>query len=141
MIEVVYQLYEYDPVGSDIMSTHLSNPLSMQSIIKHADSSDEFRYISDINSKRQDSITPEELSSRLCHGINTAAGTIKANTHQYILTTGLLTKRFCTCKAHLLYKQFSRQYGTFYTDFLKVQVRSIHGYCGGLLYINKIGFK
>ena len=59
MIEVVDQLDAYDPFASDLMPTQLSNLLSVQSIITHIDVSDEFRYISAINSKRQDSITLE----------------------------------------------------------------------------------
>ena len=58
MIEVVDQLDAYDPVASDIMSTQLSNLISMRSIITHVDGSDELRSISGINSKRQDIITP-----------------------------------------------------------------------------------
>ena len=50
----------------------------MQSIITHVDSSDEFRSIYDINSKPKDSITPEELSSRLCIGLNTSGCNLKA---------------------------------------------------------------
>ena len=34
-----------------------------------------------------------------------------------------------------------RGYGTFYCDFLKVSVKSIRGYKGDMLYINKLGFK
>ena len=48
---------------------------------------------------------------------------------------------FFTDKAHIPYKQVSRQYGTLYIDFLKVQVTSIRGYHGGVLYTNNIGFK
>ena len=53
----------------------------------------------------------------------------------------MLTNRFCTDKAHLDYKQLSRQYVNFYTDFLKVQVTYICGYCGGVSYTNNIGLK
>ena len=58
MIEVVYKLNAYDPVSSKLMATQLSNLISIQSIITHADGSDEFKSISVINSKRQDIITP-----------------------------------------------------------------------------------
>ena len=103
----------------------------MQKGITHVDGSDEFLYISAINSKRQDSITLEELRSRLCIGLETDACTLKARTNQYIHTTGFLTNNFFTDKAHLRYNQLSWQYGTLYTDFLKVQVTYICGYCGG----------
>ena len=141
MVKVVDQLDAYDPVASKLMSTQLINLLSMQIIITHVDGSDDFRYISTINSKRQDSTTPEELISGICIGRKTTARTFKATTHKYISTIGLLTKRFTNDKAHLRYKQLSQQYGTFYTDFLKVQITSIRGYCGGLYYTNKIIFK
>ena len=106
-------------IQSSLILCLRSYPPSMESIITHVDSSDEFRYIYSINSKRQNSITPEYLSSRLCIGLTTAACTLKTTTHQYFHTTGLLTKRFCTDKAHLLYTQLTHQYGTFYIDFLK----------------------
>ena len=141
MIEVVYKLNAYDPVSSELMATQLSNLISIQSIITHADGSDEFKSISVINSKRQDIITPEELSSCLCIGPKTDDLTIKATTRQYTCTTGFPTKRFRTDKSNLRCNQLSGQYGTFYTAFLKVQVTSLCGYCGLLLYTNNIGFK
>ena len=117
MIEVVSQLNSYDLFASELMSTQLRNLLSMQSIITNVDGSYEFQSISDINCKLQDRINPEELISRLFIGLDTAARTLKATTHQYIRTAGLLTKRFHTYKAHICYKQLSRQYGTFYNYF------------------------
>ena len=42
MIEVVDQLDAYDPVSSELMSTQLSNLISVQSILTHFDGSDEF---------------------------------------------------------------------------------------------------
>ena len=119
MIAVVDQLNSYDSVASELMSTQLIHIISMQSIITHDDSSDEFQYISAINSKLQDIITLEELISRLCTGLKKAAHTLKYTTHHYIRTTGLITKSFFTDKAHLHYKQLSCQYSTLYTDFLK----------------------
>ena len=107
MIKIVDQIDAYDPFASDLMSTQLSNLLSVQSIITHVDRSDEFQSIYAINSKLQDSITPEELSSRLCIGLNTADCTLKANNHHYTCTTGLVTKSFCTNTAHICYKQLS----------------------------------
>ena len=113
----------------------------MRTIITHVDDSNDFQYISAINSKFQDIITPEELSSCICIGLDTAAYTLEANTLQYICTTGLLTKHFCTDKADIQCKQVSQQYDTFYTDFLKVKVTSIRGYCRGVLYNNKIEYQ
>ena len=104
-IEVVDQLDAYDPFVSELMYTQLRNLISMQSIVTNVDRSDEFQYISTINSKRQDSITPEELISHLCIGLKTAARTLKNTTHQYIHTTGFLTKGVHSDKSHLCYKQ------------------------------------
>ena len=70
--EVVDQLDAYYLVAYELMSTQLINILCMQSIITHAEGSDALRSISAINSKYQDSITPEELSICLCIVINTS---------------------------------------------------------------------
>ena len=103
MNEIVDQLKAYDTVDYEIMPTKLRNLPFVQSIITHGDRTDEFRYIFAINSKRQYNTTPEELSSCLCIGRNTAERTLKSTTHHYITITGLLTKMFCTNKAHLRY--------------------------------------
>ena len=58
MIEVVDQLDAYDPVSSEVMCTQLINILPTQSIVTHVDDSDDFRSISDNNSKLQDITTP-----------------------------------------------------------------------------------
>ena len=135
------ELEPLDPIASELMSTQVSTIYSLQSMIEYDEDTDGFSSAAAINSTMSDSITPEELSRRLCIGLKTAARTLKATSHQYIRTTGLLSKRFCTDKAQLRYKQLSRQYGTFYTDFLKVAVKSIRGYIGGVIYTNKVGFK
>jgi hypothetical protein len=135
------ELEPLDPVASELMSTQISTIYSLQSMIEYNEETDGFSSTAAINSTMSDSITPEELSRRLCIGLKTAARTLKATSHQYIRTTGLLSKRFRTDKAQLRYKQLSRQYGTFYTDFLKVAVKSIRGYIGGVIYTNKAGFK
>ena len=101
MIEIVDQIDAYDPFASEIMSTQLRNILSMQSIITHVDGRDEFRFIYIINSKRQDSIIPEEPISRLCIRLKTTAFTLKDTIHKYICTTGFLTKRFHIATSYL----------------------------------------
>ena len=141
MSQIIDQLDSYDPVASELMSSQMATILSMHSIIHQVGDTEEYRSINAFNTKRNDSISPEELSERLCIGLKTAARTLKATSHEFIRTTGLLSKRFKTDKAHLRYKQLSRQYGTFYTDFLKVSVKSLRGYIGGVVYTNKIGFK
>lgn len=52
--------------------------------------------VSSINSRKRDSVTPEELSKLLHIGLATAKRTIEATTHHCIRTTGLLTRRFKT---------------------------------------------
>ena len=134
------QLDSYDPVASELMSTQLSTILSLESMI-HIVDDDVYQTISAMNTKANQTISPEELSKRLHIGLKTAARTLKATTHQWIRTTGLLSKRFRTDKAHLRYNQLTKQYGRFYTDYLKVNVKSLRGYIGGILYTNKLGFK
>ena len=137
------------------MSATLANVLSTEQLLhsdqSHYDSENKFHRsstesksfatINALNSKKEDSLTPEELSRRWGIGLSTAVRTLKATTHKCIRTTGLLTKRFRTDKAQLRYKQLSRQYGTFYVDYLKVGVTSIRQFIGGNLYTNKLGFK
>ena len=141
MTQLYDEIDSYDAIASELMSTQLGTILSLRSTINYNEDLEQDRSVGAINSNRSDSITPEELSRRLCIGLKTAARTLKATSHQYIRSTGLLTKRFRTDKSQLRYKQLSRQYGTFYTDFLKVAVKSIRGYIGGVLYTNKVGFK
>ena len=58
MIEFVDQLNSYDLFASKMMSMKLINLISVQSIIIHVYDSDDFRSISDNNSKLQDITTP-----------------------------------------------------------------------------------
>ena len=74
-------------------------------------------------------------------GLKTASRTLKATSHECVRSTGLLAKRYKTNKAQLRYKQLSRQYGTFYADFLKSGVKSIRDFIGGTLFTNKLGFE
>ena len=94
-----------------------------------------------IKSGHKPSISPEELSKKWDIGLRTTARTLSATTHECVWTTGLLTKRFRTDKAHLRYNQLSRQYGTFYCDYLKAGVQSVRNFIGGVVYTNKLGFK
>ena len=140
-----YNLDDTDPVGSHLMSLQLPTIVSQSPILYNATpiDSDEMEYcsISRMASNRQSSITPEELCRRLHIGLATAKRTLQATTHQCIRSTGLLTKRFKTDRSQLRYKQLTRGYGTFYTDYLKVSTKSIRGYIGGVIYTNKLGFK
>ena len=103
MIEVVDQLAGYDPVDSELMSIQLSTVLSMHSMIEESND-EQFQSIHVTNTKRQDSISPEELSKCECIGLKTADRTLKAITNQHIRTTCILSKRFRTDKAHIRYK-------------------------------------
>ena len=105
------------------------------------DDCDDYRTISAFQSSRTDRITPEELSRMWHVGLRTAARTLEATTHQCIRTTGTLTRRFRTDKAHLRYPRLSTHMGNFYVDTLKMHVKSIRGYSCGNVYTNKAGFK
>ena len=140
MINLVDSIDSIDPVASELMSTQLATVLSMQSILEQTENGD-FCSIHALNSRRKDTITPEQLSKQLNIGLNTATRTLKATTHTFIRSTGLLSKRFRTDKSQLRYKQLSKQFGTFYADYLKVESKSLRGYVGGVLYTNKVGFK
>ena len=98
------ELEPLDPISSELMSTQISTIYSLQSMIKYDEDTDEFSSVAAINTSKSDAMTPEELSCRLCIGLKTAARTLKATSHQYIRTTGLLSKRFRTDKAQLRYK-------------------------------------
>jgi hypothetical protein len=145
MSYIQHHLDDTDPIGAHLMSIQLP-ALLIQSPLLHdvtPDDSDDstFSSISKVNTKRNDSLTAEELSKRLHIGLATAKRTLLATLHQCLRTTGLLTRRFKTDESQLRYKQLTRGYGTFYTDFLKVSTKSLHGHIGGVLYTNKLGFK
>ena len=128
-----------DPISASLHSSQLSCVLTQQPILHPIGES--YCTVGAMKSKITDSISPEELSRRWQIGLNTASRTLKSTTHQFIRTTGLLSKRFRTDKSQLRYKQLSRQYGLFYTNYLKASVKSIRGYIGGVLYTNKQSFK
>ena len=94
-----------------------------------------------VTSREHNSLSPERLSAIWLIGLKTAKNTIHATTHKCICSTGMLSRRFKTDKSQLRYGQLSCHYGTFYLDFLKVKIKSIRGYIGGMLYCNKLGFK
>jgi hypothetical protein len=74
---------------------------------------------------------------------NNVVGTghmLEATTHKCTRTTGLLARRFKTDQAQLQYKQFKKQFGTFYTDYLKSNIKLVQGHIGGTIYKNKLGF-
>ena len=95
------------------------------------DGDDDYSTISKMATNRSDRLSPEKLSQLWRIGIKTAERTIKASTHQCIRTTGVLTRRFRTDKAHMRFKQLSTHHGEFYADYLKCAVKSIRGFIGG----------
>lgn len=138
---------EDDPI-STFLNSDMISPIvdSNVSMVQTGDADDDdsdssYVHISAIGSRREDSISPSELSDILGIGLATASRTLKATTHQCIRSTGLLAKRFKTDKSQLRYKQLSRHSGPFYCDFLKAGVKSIRNYMGGVLYTHKCGFK
>ena len=126
-----------DPISSYLSSEHLSPMLSNTPILRNIN--DKYMSISAINSKRKNTLSAEELSKKWNIGLKTAMRTLQATTHKCIRTTGLLSRRFKTDKAQLRYKQLTRQYGTFYVDYLKINCKSLRGYIGGTIYTNKLG--
>ena len=128
-----------DPVGSALMSMHLLS--SVQSTVLLHPSNDEYCSFSAMNSyKSNDNISAEEMARLLRIGLKTAERMLKATTAKFIRTTGALSRRFRTDKAQLRYKQLSRIFGKFYCDYLKVNVTSLRGYKGGVIYTNGLGF-
>ena len=138
--ELMDNLNDYDPIAAQLASSQLHSILSMSSIIDEITTESETN-IGALKSKQSLSLTATELSRKLHIGLQTASRTLKATTHQCIRSTGLLSRRFRTDKAQLRYKQLSKRYGLFYTDYLKVSVKSLRGFIGGVVYTNKLGFK
>ena len=81
-----------------------------------------------------DYITLEYLSEQWEIGLEMAAQTLNATTHQFIRMTGALTKQFKKDKAQLQYKQMMKLFGSFYCNFLESETSSIRGYIGGVVY-------
>ena len=100
-----------------------------------------FSALTRVSLRESNSLSPVELSIMWQIGLKTAKNIILATTHKCIHSTSTLALRFKTDKSQLRYKQLSRYYGTFYVDFLKVNVKAIRGDIGGMLYCNKLGFK
>ena len=84
----------YDPLSSNMLSTNLHSIVSSLPVLKPADGQKEAwtSQIGAVSSARSDYVTPEQLSHLWGIGINLAERTLKATTHQFIWTTGALTK-------------------------------------------------
>ena len=131
-----------DPISTSLLSHNLHSVVSTLPILSPRQSQEEKwqSQLAAITSARSDLITPEELSKKWHIGLDVAARTLKATTHQFIRTTGALTKRFRTDKAQLRYKRLMKLFGSFYCDYLKSDVKSIRGYIGGVIYTNRLAF-
>ena len=140
MVTIIDAIDDVDPVATELMSHQLPTIALFQPILASTDEGETYSSFSAINSKSHDSLSPEDLSKRLFIGLSTAKRTLQATSHQFIRTTGSLTKRFRTDKAHLRYKQLAKVYGSFYCDYLKMNVKSIRGFVGGVMYTNKLSF-
>ena len=97
--------------------------------------------INKIATSRKDTLNADQLAKLWNIGLRTAKRTITATSHQCLRTTGKLTRRFRTDKAHMRYRRLSTKKGLFYVDTLKSKVKSIRGYNVGNLYTNKLGFR
>ena len=129
----------HDPTSKQLLHSNLASILAAQPMLYP--NNETYSTLSAIKSVSKNTITPEALSKLWGIGLKTASRTLKSTTHKCIRSTGLLSKRFKTDKAQLRYKQLQRQFGTFYVDYLKVNVKSVRGYIGGSVYTNKLGFK
>ncbi len=132
-------------VSSVLMGDHVSYFIGQVSTLRCDDipSSDD-AYVSQqakLATRRKDQLSPESLARLWQCGLKTAERTLKATTHQCLRTTGVLTRRFRTDKAHMRYKRLASKQGTFYVDTLKAKVRSLRGFTCGNLYTNNLGFK
>ena len=137
-----------DPISIALMSCRMNERASSHQLLLTNYNSKfgkkngpEFFTMNRVVSRESDSLTPEELSVMWQIGLKTAKNTILATTQKCVRSTGMLTRRFKTDKSQLRYRQLSCHYDTFYVDFLKIGVKSIRGYIGGMLYCNKLGFK
>ena len=102
---------------------------------------EDFYNISALQTKTSNSLQPGDLAKLWNIGLGTAKRTLQVTTHKIYRTTGLLSRCFKTDVAQLRYKQMNKQFGTFYSDYLKSTVKSVRGFIGGTVYTNKTGFK
>ena len=99
-----------DPISTDLLSHNLYSIISTLPVLSPKDEKKETwcLQLASLSSARSDLITPVELSRKWHVGLDVAARTLKATTHQFICTTGALTKRFQTDKAQLCYERLMK---------------------------------
>ena len=137
-IEHSVSMMTLDPVSYVLSFEHTFENLYDYSIFPGISNlGDDFYHISAMQSNAKSKLQPQELSKMWNIGLSTAKRTLEATTHKCYRTTGLLSRRFKTDVAQLRFKQMSRQYGTFYCDYLKSNVKSLRGFIGGTVYTNK----
>ena len=131
-----------DPISSFLNCDHFPSMFDDTSFMPGIGMiNDDYYTISAINSSTKAKLSPQDLSKMWKIGLSTAKRTQAATTHKCFRTTGLLSRRFKTDMAQLKYKQLSKQYGTFYVDYLKSAVKSLRGLIEGTLYTNKTGYE
>ena len=129
-----------DPISAELMSNHISEFITSQSLLQLSGDDTYQSSLALVGTTKSNAITPEFLSRQLHIGLPIASRTLNATTHQFIHSTGSLTRRFHTDKAQLRYKQLAKVHGSFYCDYLKISVPSLRGFIGGVLYTNKLSF-
>ena len=110
-----------DPIRASLNSSQVSGVLTQQPILHIA--GDSYCSFKAIKSNTTESIYLEELIRLWKIDLSTESRTLKSTIHQFIRTTGLLSNRFRTDKSQLRYNKSSRQYGRFYTEYLKASIK------------------
>ena len=123
------------------MHTTIADDILLHSCNSNNNDDETYSTVARLSTKRQDTLTPEALSKLWRIGLKAAKMTILATTHQCLRTTGLLSRRFRTDRAHMRYKRLVTKQGLFYVDALLSKVTSIRGYTCGNLYTNNLGFR
>ena len=99
------------------------------------------RLVSALSSTAKNTLTPTQLARKWRTSLKIAKRTLASTTHRCIRTTGQLTRRFRTDKAHMRYRRMATGHGRFYVDTLFSKVKSIRGFTCGNLFTNKMGFR
>ena len=93
---IVASFDNVDPISTDLLSHNLYSIISTLPALSPKDDKKETwcLQLASLSSAQSDVIIPEELSRKWHVGLDVAARTLKATTHQFICTTGALTKIF-----------------------------------------------
>ena len=97
--------------------------------------------VSEVISKRNDILTPEDLLKLWMIPIDIAKNTIRATTFPSIRTNeGRISRRFRIDTHQRRYKRLGDSNARFYTDTLFSKVKGITGETYAQLYTNRVGF-